>query len=184
MKKRIFTLLLAVLLLTSLASCSKEAPEYGTFYTNDGIFQNSRILLTITSDNLTYPVTEISYVLHDLCDYGVVRRIYFANSMCCDQLEKYTNGKWVEAPIQPDWSHNRDPLFHNPAKEQEMPAPFEHVSYEITMKFSGENQAYYRPLEPGIYRLRVAYTLYAEDENASIPEEVKEAVAYFTVKGP
>ena len=63
MMKRIFTLLLALLLLTSLASCNKEEPEYGTFYVEDGITQNTLVTLTLKTDNLTAPVEQLSFSL-------------------------------------------------------------------------------------------------------------------------
>ncbi len=186
MKKRIFTLLLAVILLTSLASCSKQEPEYGTFYTNDGILQNSHIVLSIQSDKLTYPVKEISYVLHDLSDFGVQRLIYFSPSMCCDQLEKYSNGKWVEAKTQGNYgSGTQYPVYNQPsAEEGELPSADARTSYEITMEFYGKNMLYYMPLEPGLYRLRVKYKLYTDNKDVKLPEGTTEAVAYFTVVAP
>ena len=48
----------------------------------------------------------------------------------------------------------------------------------------GEKMPYYMPLEPGLYRVRVKYRLYTDDENAYIPEEQLEAVAYFSVTAP
>ena len=186
MKKRIFTLLLTALLLTSLASCSKQEPEYGTFYKEEGILQNTLVTLVLETDELTYPVKEISYVLHDLSDYGVQRLIYFSPSMCCDQLEKYSNGKWVEARTQGNYGPGTQyPVYNQPsAEEGELPDADARTSYEITMEFYGKNMPYYMPLEPGLYRVRVKYRLYTDDENAYIPEGRLEAVAYFTVTAP
>ena len=183
MKKRIFTLLLAVMLLTSLASCSKQEPEYGTFFAEDGIFQNTAITLSITSQNLVAPVKELEYVLHDNSDY-------FVDSMsnvkvgieARDVLEIYQDGAWHKVEVRGEGQ--REPLYQRVIGD-----PLERKDRHICMKFYDPEVwdsvvKHYAYLKAGSYRLRVTYWIFTDDENAYIPEEQLEAVAYFTVVAP
>ena len=173
MMKRIFTLLLAVLLLTSLASCSKEEPEYGTFYVEDGITQNTLVTLTLKTENLTAPVEQLSFSLQETSDFYVRQGTQV--------IEKYTKGAWKEAPSI--GSLKNEEADFSP-EELDYRA---HHTYDSKMTFQNATgiislgPRYYLPLSPGSYRIRVKYSLYADDENAYIPEEQLEAVAYFTV---
>ena len=181
MKKRIFTLLLAVMLLTSLASCSKQEPEYGTFYKENGIMQNTLVTLHLKENTFVAPVTELEYVLSDNCDFGVrLDETARVNTLVPDVLEYYSgSGHWSLVVIESDGGGQ---IADNTKRDD----PAERWEHTLKMRFgekkSGENG--YRYLEPGLYRVRVKYALYADDENAYIPEEQLEAVAYFTVVAP
>ncbi|MBE6630442.1 MAG: hypothetical protein E7624_06300 [Ruminococcaceae bacterium] len=179
--KRIFTLLLAVLLLTSLVSCSKEEPTYGTFYVENGIMQNTSVTLRLKEDTFVAPVTDLEYVLSDNGDFGVNldegRRM---NTAVEDVLEVYGgNGHWSLAAIEDDYNGEMGYSW-------ERGDPTARREHTLKMRFvekkSGE--AGYRYLEPGFYRVRVKYSLYTDDESVYIPEEQLEAVAYFTVVAP
>ncbi|MBE6630443.1 MAG: hypothetical protein E7624_06305 [Ruminococcaceae bacterium] len=182
MMKRIFTLLLAVLLLTSLASCSKEEPAYGTFYVEDGITQNTLVTLTLKTDNLTAPVEQLSFSLQETSDFYVRQSTYISGTDCTHLIEKYTKGAWEEAPYR-GISKNEPTADFSP-EELDYRA---HHTYDGKMTFRtapgviATEPRHYLPLTPGIYRIRVKYSLYTDDENAHIPEEQLEAVAYFTV---
>ena len=180
MKKRIFALLLATLLLTSLASCSKQEPEYGTFYTEDGIVQNTLITLVLEEDNLTAPVQELSFSLQEKSDWYVQKGTHISGTECTHLVEVYTDGVWTEVKsagiLKRDWLGNFSP------DDLDYQA---HHTYDGKMAFYAlqgiaETQ-HYLPLGVGYYRIRVKYSLYADDETARIPEEQLEAVAYFTV---
>ena len=183
MKKRIFALLLATLLLTSLASCSKQEPEYGTFYKENGIMQNTLVTLHLKESTFVAPVTELEYVLSDNCDFGVnIDEGRRANTAIDDVLEVYSgNGHWSLVAIEGfgggeigfDW---------------EPDDPAERWEHTLKMRFAEKKSGNsgYRYLEPGLYRVRVKYKLYTGDENVYIPEEQleAEAVAYLTVVAP
>ena len=93
MKKRILSLFLCVLLLFPLASCAEEDPvlEYGTFYTENGLLQNTRVYLVITEDEMSSLLHEFSYELCNETSFSVRFHEY-------RKIECYRDGKWQEVP--------------------------------------------------------------------------------------
>ena len=195
MKKIILLSILLLAVLLNLFSCSKEAeyvPEYGTFYVSDGILQNTHVTLVIENETLTAPVTELSYALYDKCDFLVTytrEDMNRHNHYCLNLLEVYKDGAWQTAPICGASSllanfgttNMADPAEHQVQRQR---MEFSHVDGEPG-SFEWEDQLMrYCPLEPGVYRVRVQYDVYTDDENVKKPEGVPEAVAYFTVVAP
>lgn len=188
MKKRLLSLLLALLMLCTLAACSKsdEIPkEYGEFYTEDGILQNTHITLTIDTEELVAPVNELSYTLYEKCDFFIKPVEHLKNSYCEDLVEKYQDGAWHEVPVCGNGT------WRTGLENFEIFASFgAHQTMEMSMSFlkidsaNHTTIAHYEPLEAGEYRLRVKYFVVAKDESVEIPEEQLEAVAYFTVTAP
>ena len=185
MKKRIFTLLLTVILLTSLASCSKQEPEYGTFYKEEGILQNTLVTLVLETEDLTAPVQELSFSLQEKSDWYVRQGTHIGGTNCTHLVEVYVDGVWKEVQCAGDLK--REPLGNFSPDDLDYQA---HHTYDGKMTFYAAQEdslvelQHYVPLEPGLYRIRVKYSLYTDDENAYIPEEQLEAVAYFTVTAP
>jgi len=187
-KKRLLSLLLALLMSCALVACSKSddaqtSREYGEFYTKDGVLQNTHITLTMDNESLSapLPVRALSYTLHEKCDFRLRVVDYMSGCECRDLIEIYQNGVWEEVaqcgsgglsgPVLTVWGGDYA----------------EHDTFQRDMVFYDEEAAHYlcyMPLEPGQYRLRVKYQAYAEDEGVEIPEGPFEAVAYFTVTAP
>ena len=78
--KRILALLLVLLLLFCTFGCKEEPPEnteqppkreWGEFYRKDGYVHNTMISAVLNTNELTAPVTELSYTLYDNTDFGV-----------------------------------------------------------------------------------------------------------------
>lgn len=191
MRFRFFTVMLCVCVLGLFCGCKKEIapPEYGAFYTTDGILQNSHVTLVIESENLVAPVTELSYALYDNCDFRVE---YWrdGNHYCHDLLEVYKDGKWQCAPVCGEAEHlmaggrtnsNADPREH---EIKHFSMNFSHVPGFHESSEEGNDLKRYCPLEPGAYRVRVQYFLETEDESVQLPQGKLEAVAYFTVTAP
>ena len=186
MKKRLLSLLLAFLMLCTLISCD-EAPkgedekQYGEFYTEDGVLQNTKITLAIENETLVAPVSELSYAVYDQCDFFVDTVSY---RHCEETIEIFQDGTWQEVPKRGvedrreiDWG----PMVTN------------HEAHHIwrgSMSFVPTDEEDYAgilsycSLNSGKYRLRVKYNAIAADENVEIPEGQLEAVAYFTVSAP
>ena len=194
MKKRVLSLFLCVLLLFSLASCTEEEvasvpPEYGTFYTADGILQNSHITLVIENESLVAPVTELSYALYDNSDFRVIfDDMQRNNHKCINILEIYRDGEWQLAPMGGTGENlgnfadgnKADPKEHQ-VRKQEMEFSYIPTKTDNPELLDGGALKRYYPLEAGVYRVRVWYSVYTTDESVQIPEGQLEAVAYFTV---
>ena len=180
--KRIFILLLTAVLLTSLFGCSKEEPEYGTFYEEDGIMQNTLVTLILQTESLIAPVKELSFSLQETSDFYVRQGVHVSGTDCTHLIEKYTKGLWEEAPCRGIPKNEPAADFSPDALDYRG-----HHTYDGKMTFYtaeggiATEPRHYLPLTPGIYRIRVKYSLYTDDENVHIPEEQLEAVAYFTV---
>ena len=183
MKKRILSLLLAFLFLCALPSCAQEY-EYGTFYEEDGILQNTLITLVLEADELTAPVEELSFSLQEKSDWFVRESSHISGTDCTHLIEFYADGVWKEVRRV---GHLRRELLVNFSQENlDYQA---HHTYDRKMIFYAEKGSlvelqHYLPLEVGFYRIRIKYLLYTDDENAYIPEGQLEAVAYFTVTAP
>ena len=175
MKKRIFTLLLTALLLLSFASCKNEAFEpsvIGEFYEENGMQMNSSFQIAITEENLTAPVTSVSYNLYNTSNCG-----FFDMGF---NILKYQEGEWVLAPHKTDT----------------MPEPGDeiHVDWEDrrefikpTAVFSAEalcNGTWLYPLEPGFYCLRVKKQIRIEKQAFGYEYVEIYMNAYFTVVAP
>ena len=179
MKKRILSLLCAFLFLFALPSCAQEY-EYGTFYEENGILQNTHVTLIVENESLVAPVTELKYVLRDDFDFSVwYRDDERENSRTPDLLEVYSGGGWSQVG-QRGGGGTHTAWIRSPQD------PTERIAHHIKMRFvdrkTGGNGYIY--LQPGFYRIRVQYSVSTDDENAYIPEGQLEAVAYFTVTAP
>ena len=186
MKKRLSALFLALLMSCAFVACNKSddtqtSREYGEFYTEDGILQNTKITLVIENEAFVAPVSELSYAVYDQCDFFVDTVSY---RHCEETIEIFQDGTWQEVPKRGvedrreiDWG----PMVTN------------HEAHHIwrgSMSFvPTDEEDYigilsYCSLNSGKYRLRVKYNAIAADENVEIPEGQLEAVAYFTVSAP
>ncbi len=193
MKKRLLSLLLALLLLCVFAACdesdgiddkgdgNKASKEYGEFYTEDGVLQNTKITLVIENEALVAPVSELSYAVYDQCDFFVDTVSY---RYCEGTIEIFQDGTWqevskrgVEAKNEIDWG----PMVTNHEAHHIWRGS---MSFVPTDEENYTGFLSYRSLNPGKYRLRVKYGAIAADENVEIPEGQLEAVAYFTVTAP
>ena len=190
MKKRLLSLLLALLMLCTLISCD-EAPkgedekQYGEFYTEDGVLQNTKVTLAIENETLVAPVSELSYAVYDQCDFFVDIVSYQDGTMCSKgMVEIFQDGTWREVPkrgVEDGREIYRGPLVTNHEA---------HHTWRRSLSFvPADDEDYsgflsYCTLNPGKYRLRVKYNAIAADENVEIPEGQLEAVAYFTVSAP
>ena len=202
MKKLCLILLLIPLL---LCGCKKEPqdevqPYYGEFFTQDGIAQNTGVVLVIKNEALVAPVTELSYALYDQVDFGVKVELYGPNNERTHRVDVYRDGAWEEAPwyggggtldqkgmtlgeVDPTYkgtvaiSHdNGQMLFIDP----ELRPKHEDVDFDAIglTQLDMYPQTYY-PLEAGLYRLRVTYRV--PDGPEGTADTLYEAVAYFTV---
>ncbi|MBE6630347.1 MAG: hypothetical protein E7624_05800 [Ruminococcaceae bacterium] len=179
MKKRIFTLLLAVILLIPCAflSCHEEVPNvepsdnetppepknYGTLYTDEnGRLQNDLITVEITNESLVAPVTKLSYnIYNESACYQSMENVY-------EDLEMKINGEWVQAPAGVIQRVHRDTWsFFRPQKVRKGDVFFE----------LGTDAEYF-PLEPGEYRLIVTYPILMPTEIQIYP------TVEFTVVAP
>ena len=181
--KKLLSLLLCLLLLFSVG-CKKEAPALGEFYEEDGIWQNTLITAELRDADLTAPVTELSYVLIDNCDFKVTHRFYTnTNDYRNDRLETYVMGEWREAPTVGN-RHLDRAMF---SSHQDRPSL--RTEYALHLECNGTPEGYaqgrvrYKPLEAGEYRLRILYSVETNysTEDIEIPKDC-EAVIYFTVK--
>ena len=179
--KRVFSLFLCILLLFCVGCQKEEAPEWGEFIIKDGYVQNSLITAVLNAEELVAPVTELSYTLYDNTDFGIVSDYYTnTNDERTHRLEIYENGEWKEAPYggscMTDMGHHYVPDADPAARRQ--------FDYKIKLKQVFEDsEIQYKPLQPGSYRLIVAYILNTEDPNATIPDGSHAALLYFTVTG-
>ena len=89
--RRIFAMLLCILLLCCFG-CKREEFVTGEYYMSDGFLQNTEVNLIITSEDLTEPVTSLTYEIHNDTDYETMR---FAPNY---RLEIYRDGTWQAAP--------------------------------------------------------------------------------------
>jgi len=180
MKKRLLVLLLAILTVCAVVSCGKEAEkQYGEFYTEEGILQNTHITLTVDTQDLVAPVNELSYTLNETCDFYVWPVQYFPGTERIDLIEIHREGAWEEAP------KNLDGALM-PYERIEVTDGYEaHDVWNRSINFSKDKmRTAYLPLEAGQYRLRVKYQVYKEDADTKFPSGTGEAVAYFTVTAP
>ena len=202
MKKLCLILLLIPLL---LCGCKKKPqdevqPYYGEFFTQDGIAQNTGVVLVIQNETLVAPVTELSYALYDQVDLVVVPEIpRYASNNRYHQIDVYKDGVWVDAP----WYGKANDLANRGTLQEgegdptykgkiegcigssvNMWQPDEGRYGDIDWAEKGvdpidlHRETYY-PLEAGLYRLRVTYRV--PDGPEGTADTVYEAVAYFTV---
>lgn len=179
MKKRLLSLFLALFLICALASCG----EYGEFYTEDGILQNTKVTLTVELNSSVAPVTELSFTLREETDFTMS---VWAYGKAQEVLEVLEDGEWRMAPTF--GSYVREEALYNNAvastpKHQEHSKTIQFWDATPDEKEDPVRVATFRylPLTRGEYRLRVRYSFSTDDENAQIPEGQLEAVAYFTV---
>lgn len=179
--KRVFSLFLCILLLFCVGCQKEEAPEWGEFIIKDGYVQNSLITAVMNTEDLTAPVTELSYSLYDNTDFGIVSDYYTnTNDKRTHRLEIYENGEWKEAPRGGSFMTDLGYLY----RPDDDPAAHRQFDYGITLKRVGvDSEIQYKPLQPGSYRLIVSYILNTDDPNAEIPEGEHAALLYFTVTG-
>lgn len=199
MKKLCLILLLIPLL---LCGCKKEPqdevqPYYGEFFTQDGIAQNTGVVLLIQNETLVAPVTELSYALYDYVDFTVEAQPYHENNNRTCRLEVYKDGAWQEAAwygsggdlANRGWLGTQEPTYRGALnrgsgkmymEEPDLSIIDPSVNWEEkgieTLDLFRET---YYPLEAGIYRLRVKY--YALEGPEGTADTLYEAVAYFTV---
>ena len=176
MKKRIFALLLTALLLLSFASCENEAFEpsvIGEFYEEEGLKKNSSFQIAITEENLTAPVTSVSYNLYNTSNCG-----FFDMGF---NILKYQEGEWVLAP-------------RKAYTEQELPGGSIHIDWKdhrefiepsavLSEKVTCDGTRFY-PLEPGFYCLRVKKQIRIEKQAFGYEYVEIYINAYFTVVAP
>ena len=183
--KRILLLCLCLSLLFSLG-CKEELLEqdtrtgaWGEFYSKDGYVQSSLIVAMMDTTELTAPVTELAYTLHDNTDFGIVVTYYTdTNDHRLHRLEVYENGEWKEAPYSGDTMTSRAFPYETDTDPQA------HRKLDFTMDMhQREDPAIirYDPLQPGAYRLIVTYTLSTDDPDVTIPKRQHASVLYFTV---
>ena len=183
--KRILALLLVLLLLFCTFGCKEDLPpaqkerEWGEFYRKDGYVHNTMISAVLNTNELTAPVTELSYSLYDNTDFGIVSDYYTnTNDKRTHRLEIYENGEWKEAPYggscMTDMGHHYVPDAD----------PAAHRKFDLTMDLH-QHPDYavirYAPLERGAYRLIVTYSLTADDPGIEIPKRQHGYVLYFNV---
>lgn len=180
--KRLLTLFLVLIFFCSLVACSDHS-EYGEFYTEDGILQNTKVTLTVELNPSGAPVTELSFTLREETDFAMS---VWAYGKAQEVLEVLEDGEWRMAPTFGSYVRE-GPLSNNAGASTP-----KHQEHSKTMQFwdatpdEKEDPVRvatfrYLPLTQGEYRLRVRYSFSTDDENAEIPEGQLEAVAYFTV---
>ncbi len=188
--KRILALLLVLLLLFCTFGCKEEPPEntehppkreWGEFTAEDGYVQNSLITAVMNTEDLTAPVTELSYTLYDNTDFGIVSDYYTnGNDRRTHRLEIYENGEWKEAPRGGSYMTN---MGHRYVPDDD-PAAHRQFDYKMQLELVVVDSAIqYKPLQPGAYRLIVSYILNTDDPDATIPDGSHAALLYFTVTG-
>ena len=184
--KRILALLLVLLLLFCTFGCKEDPPpaqkegEWGEFYRKDGYVHNTMISAVLNTNELTAPVTELSYTLYDNTDFGVSVTYYTeTNDHRAHRLEIYLDGEWTEAPCTGDVTTNAGALAPTPDAD-----PAAHRKFDLTMDLH-QHPDYavirYAPLERGAYRLIVTYSLTADDPGIEIPKRQHGYVLYFNV---
>ena len=141
MKKRLLLLFLCALLSFSLIACEKEEISViGEFYTEDGLVKNLSFQIALTEDNLTAPVSSISYQLYNTSN------CYFYKMR--DVISKYEDGGWIEVMYK-DYQGSTGSTTLDKA-ERELIAP--KSVYDMQIIVDGEN-GHSNPLEQGVYRL-------------------------------
>ena len=184
MKKRLLVVLLLLSMLCTMVSCKNK--EYGEFYTEDGILQNTHITLTVVTQDLVAPVNELSYTLNETCDFWVCDVKYIKGTDCHGLIEIYEDGAWRDAPKF--GKNERETLGNRVIGENTDFSAHQSKKYRMMFYEVDQDENFtvtrYLPLQPGQYRLRLKCEVYAEDENVEIPEGQLEAVAYFTVTAP
>ena len=189
MKKRLLALCLCFLLLLSFVACDKEeepAPESlkSSFYTVDGMEQNTHVKLVVNTESLVAPVTELSYTLYDFSEYGVSPNKHLNGTDCETLLEVYRDGIWEEALFS--GGYIRDILGGGYGKAF-VPAEQQKIDFKMTFSdyppdaTANRSYAY---LTPGLYRLKMKCHFYADQEKETAQDKSGFAVAYFTVTAP
>ena len=160
MKKRLLSLLLALLTLCTFAACDKEDPNndlpgsgtkspknYGTFYMDEsGRRQNDLIKIEITNESLVAPVTQLSYNLYNESECWQSHVNIFAD------IEIKREGEWVKAPIKEEiFRVHRDVWGYGEAQR----------IVENEVKLGDEEE--YLALEAGEYRLIITLDLLVEE---------------------
>lgn len=151
--KRLLSLLILLALLCTLASCSGD---YGEFYTEDDLLQNSQIQCVVTSAG----AREVCYEIRNATPYSIWIKAV--------ALHVYQDGAWEKAPFQQDghiWV-DRDLLGGWRGTQKEV--------YEEKVEF-----AYYKTMHPGEYRIVVE--MEAKKNRYKAETEVFFATACFTV---
>ena len=173
MKKTFYLILCLPLLL--LGGC-KEEPEvpnlhYGSFVQSGLIIQNTAVTMTIDTDGLNVPVTELYVKLHNDSDYIVT---YRQNDRF---LEVYKGGGWQAAHLSDHVTiYEIDDII--PPLDAHTSGGFSmHFAERITSR--GE-ATQYAPLEAGVYRLRLPGCRF-EDLPEGIEAQTFEIVGYFTI---
>ena len=170
------------LLLLFLCACKRQeseeeppAPETGTFYTADGMLQNTLISLAIfPEDDLVAPVTKrIKCELHNDTGYPCMPGIQCGGQI---YLYRWNDGAWDGANfIRSEGIWRPEP---NPPKSCEV---FYISSFMIPI---GDSETdFTHELGPGLYRAYIDVVLW------NLPEEYQPysrvmAVTYFTVSAP
>ena len=154
MKRRVIAMMLALVMLCALVACGEE--EYGEFYTEDDLLQNTQIKCVVTQAG----AREIAYEIRNATPYSIWIKAV--------ALHVYQDGAWEKAPFQQDghlWV-DRDHLggWRGTCKEV----------YEEKVDF-----AYYKTVYPGEYRIVVE--MEAKKNGYKAETEVFYATACFTV---
>ena len=155
MEKRVLSVLLLLLLLGMFSACKED--NYGEFYTEDALLQNTLIQCVITQTG----VDQVSYQIYNATDY----EIYIEHRGTVLQI--YRDGVWAEA------SHAEDRLWvdrGNLGGPRRINKPL----YEGGVDFN-----YYMNMVPGVYRILVK--MEAQKPRTDAPIEEIYATAYFTV---
>ena len=190
MKKRVLALCLCLFLLLAFVACNQEeepaptlAPTLAqsSFYTLDGMLQNTHVKLVVNTEALVAPVTELSYTLYDFSEYGVSPNKHLMGTKCQTLLEVYRDGAWEEAPFS--GGIERDVIEASYGKAF---VPAEQQKIDFKMTFSGypsdaKTLRGYAYLTPGLYRLKMKCFFYADQEKETAQDRSGFAVAYFTV---
>lgn len=179
--KRIAYLLLSILMLIC-CSCNAEenstpqngnTPDAGiradSFYTMEGNTYNYYVNIVITSENLNVPATSLSAEIKNDTDYVIMTAVH--PDIC--EWEKWENGKWISFFAPTVEIADRE-------KKYGYVSIVPHGTHIRTDDFSK------RPLEAGVYRLRIKYYMTNDKEillpnnyNITYPPCIAEA--YFFV---
>ena len=171
MKKRLLLLFLCALLSFSLIACEKEEISViGEFYTEDGLVKNSSFQIALTEDDLTAPVSSVSYQIYNTSN------CYFYKMR--DVLYQYQDGVWVEVMYK-EYQGITEPTTLDKA-ERELIAP--KSVYDMQIIMDGEN-GHSNPLEQGVYRLVSSVQLKLWD-GETIDHIQIYPTTYFTVTAP
>ena len=177
--KRVLCLFLCLLILFCIG-CKKEetptppnsfleefVPEISadSFYTYDGDLHNIYVNLTLTTTELTAPVTTLSFELRNDSDYT----FFLLEQLHPVIWEKWENGRWRSFYAPYDTRSELDASF-----QQVLP----HKVRARTDDFTPSS------LDVGVYRLRIEYTLTNEKgkvHNQFVPGVECVVETYFTI---